>query len=294
MRPDLGVLFGAPADTESDIPPEFRVPAEIVGGNGGPELCQLADRWTPELHPERAIGHLKVDGRRALYIGGQLVSREGIPMHQAAHSYRALVELERAFGKPMFFDGEYEHPEGLDAAGRPGGTIWLFDALPLEIWRVNGPSVPLEARIEQLLERGQDCFGPALGALKPFRCCRPGDAIARAHELWALGYEGIVVKSRDAPYDRRRSTRWLKLKRWRTEAFKIVDTVKTRAGHLASILILVDGRQQRVGSGPALTPTTRQVLADLIRPGDMALIEYAGKTSGGLLRDASFERMADG
>jgi hypothetical protein len=291
MRRDLGILFGAD-DGEPDPPVDFQLPVRIEGGSAAPELCQLADRWSVALHPDDAIGQVKMDGHRALYIGGQLVSREGLVMPQAAHSHRALAELETAYGKPMFFDGEYVHPEGLEACGRPGGTIWLFDAVPLDVWRRNGLSAPLETRLEQLLDRGQHCFGPALGALMPLPLPDAQAAIRKAEELWTLGYEGLVVKARKMGYDRTRSTRWLKLKQWRTERFRIIDVVIS-GEKLDMLLVTVAGRSQRVNFR-YLDIMTRRTLARTVHAGDMALIEHTGFTSKGALRDAAFQGVEHG
>lgn len=291
IRPDLGTLFG-PERFEDEAPADFAKPSVIAGGDAAPELCQLADRWTMPLHPSDAIGQVKMDGHRALYIGGQLVTREGVPMRQAAHSLRALDELEGAYGKPMFFDGEYVHPEGLQACGRPGGTIWLFDAVPLVAWQRNGATAPLDQRLEQLLERGQECFGPALGALKPIPLPNAVSALKKAEELWRHGYEGLVVKARKMGYDRRRSTRWLKLKQWRIERFRIVDVVVS-AQKLDMLLITVEGRSQRLNVR-YLDITARRTLARTIKAGDVALVEHCGLTHKGALRDATFQGVDHG
>jgi hypothetical protein len=292
IRPDLMTLFGREPFTEGDTPADFAAPARIAGGDAAPELCQLADRWSVALHPSDAIGQVKMDGHRALYIGGQLVTREGVPMQQAAHSLRALDELEGTYGQPMFFDGEYVHPDGLQACGKPGGTIWLFDAVPLVAWQRNGATASLRARLNLLLERGRHCFGPALGALMPIPLPTPEAAIRKAEELWRLGYEGLVVKAPSMGYDRRRSTRWLKLKQWRTERFRIVDVVVS-AQKLDMLLVSVEGRSQRLNVR-YLDVMTRRTLARTVKAGDIALIEHCGLTHKGALRDATFQGVDHG
>lgn len=292
IRDDLGVLFGD--EGEPIVPVEFAQPTRIAGAENAPELCQLASRWTVADHPDNAIGQVKLDGWRALYIGGDLVTREGMALHHASHSLRALKELERAYGEPMFFDGEYVHPEGLEACSRPGGTIWLFDALPLEAWQTGAGIYPLHMRLHQLLDRGQHCFGPALGALKSFNLGGGGAgaqaAVQKAEDLWRCGYEGLVVKDGNALYERRRSSTWRKLKQWRTAPFRIIDIV-TSDGMLALILISVEGRQQRLNVRH-LDKATRTILATRIKPGDRAVVEFTGTSEKtGALRDAVFVRM---
>lgn len=262
----------------------------IEGGPAAPELCQLAERWTPADHPRTgAVGQVKLDGHRALYIGGQLVSREGQPLYQAAHSWMALQELERAFERPMFFDGEYVHPEGVEACGRPGGTVWLFDAVPLDIWRRDGATYPLDLRIDIMLDRGQYVFGPALGALVPFPLPSPVDVERKRAELEILGYEGLIVKERRGQYRRRRHGSWRKVKHWRTAPCRIVE-IGAREGvpMMRSMLVIHEGHVNRIGSGFSHAQRVQFRAERDLLIGTNALIEFAGLTSGGLMRDAAF------
>lgn len=285
---DLGILFGAD-QFGPEARADYQQPARIPGAQAAPELCQLLGRWSVADHPDDAFGQLKADGRRAIYIGGDaglLVSREGVPMQQCGHSRQALAALERAFGKPMMFDGEYVHPDGLDVAARPGGTIWLFDAVPLNLWMNNGVTAPAIERVEMLLDRGKECFGPALGVLKPLPLGNAASAIALAESLWARGYEGLVVKRRGGRYSRRRSMDWLKVKNWRTQPFRVLEAV-VRGGLLSHIVISVQGKPQRFATG-VLGREQCGALASLIREGSMVAMEHTGWTSGGLLRDIRF------
>lgn len=264
--------------------------ATIESGPAAPELCQLAERWRPEDHPRiGALGQVKLDGHRALYIGGQLVSREGMPMDQAAHSWMALQELERAFGKPMMFDGEYVHPEGVEACGRPGGTIWLFDAVPLDVWRRDGATAPLDQRLAMLLDRGQHCFGPALGALAPFALPSVLDVERKRIELEALGYEGLVVKDRGSQYRRRRHGSWRKVKHWQTVRCRVVEVCgREGAGMMRSLLVSHEGKVNKIGSGFRHAERIQMWTARDHLTGSSALVEFAGLTSSGLMRDAAF------
>lgn len=294
IRPDLGRLFGPPQSHLLDDPGDY-LPRPIEGAENAPELCQLLDRWTPDKHPDGALGQVKLDGRRALYIGGQLVSREGLPMNQAAHSHRALSDLEGVFGKPMFFDGEYVHPEGLFACGKPGGTIWLFDAVPLDIWRRDGASAPFDQRIAMLLSLGQHCFGPALGALQPFPLNSPEDVIEKAAELIALDYEGITVKKRTGIYRRRRHPDWLKVKHWQTVHCRIVDLAGPRFNDFTAVMVNHKGAVNKV-SASSMSRDKRIRLATA--RGDLdrweAKVEFAGYTSGGLMREAVLIDLVEG
>lgn len=289
MKGDLGILFGVDQSAGWPTPTQNDLLEPIEGGAAAPELCQLAERWRPDDHPAGgALGQVKLDGWRALYIGGPLVSREAHVLHQAAHSLRALQELERAFGKPMFFDGEYVHPEGLEACGRPGGTVWLFDAVPLDVWRRDGASAPFDQRIELLLDRGQHCFGPALGALAPFSLPSARDVEAKRAELEILGYEGLIVKQRGGQYRRRRHNSWGKVKHWRTVPCRITDVLGGAGAGFQTLLVMHEGKLNKISSGFSRAQRLEIGIARDRLPGTTALVEFAGLTANGLMRDASF------
>lgn len=213
--PDSMVIPFGPRLVEPNPVPRAAV-TPVRGGAAAPELCQLLADYDPAHHPERALIEVKGNGLRHLWIGGDQRSREGQPFTAASHVRPALAALERAFGKPMFFDGEYIHDDGLDAAngdfrrGRGTGTVWLFDAVPLELWERNAPTAPLQDRKEMLLQRGRGIFGPGLGMLLGFPLDVAG-TLAKFNELRALGFEGVTVKNAVSSYDRRRSRRWQKL-----------------------------------------------------------------------------------
>lgn len=292
MERDLGFLFDSAAGLAM---PDIAFPGiqPIDGGSAAPELCQLGERWAPADHPSNAVGQVKLDGYRALYIGGPLVSREGFPLTQAAHSWRALQELERAFGKPMFFDGEYVHPQGLEFCSRPGGTIWLFDAVPLEVWRRNGTSAPLDHRLDMLLDRGQHCFGPALGALTAFPLPTAPEAQRKAEELIRLGYEGLFVKDRTSVYRRRRHGSWRKIKDWKVVPCEVAEVV-TGAGGFRALVVNHHGAPNRIGCGFSRADRIKLLARGDRLVGQTVLIEFTGLTASGLMRDATFVRLQEG
>lgn len=291
---DLARLFGLEADQ-----PPVREALDLVlvpGGGNAPELCQLAGVWREERHPRNAIAQLKADGIRCLYVGGLLVTREGQPFRAASHAMRGLRELEAAFGRPMFFDAEYTNEDGLEAAiadfrrGHGSGTVWVFDAVPLDQWQANRCTIPLRRRLEMLERNGANCFGPAVGMLKGMRLDLDG-TIAKAHELWALDFEGLVVKNADGLYDRQRSDDWQKLKRREHTDVRVMDclTAGERADkRLRGILVSHNGRTQKITAGFGAAERVAYAAGDYEVTGRLARIEHAGLTGGGMLRDARF------
>lgn len=209
-----------------------------------PSLCQLASDWRGTVDPHGTWAEPKMDGVRALRRRGELVTREGVVLHGIAHIARRLDRLERAFGEPMMFDGEFvvdgDYPATLRHVGRgaraeDSGTLWLFDAVPLTAWEGDGDDRPLvqrktaivdawEAMLRDDERRALSWEWEAGSHGRP----EPADAVAvmpdewledaaavrrRAAEIWAAGGEGLMLKDADAPYRRNRSAAWRKVKR---------------------------------------------------------------------------------
>jgi ATP-dependent DNA ligase len=186
------------------------------------QLCQLASDWRRVLPPAQWIAQQKIDGIRALWLGGDLVTREGIPIAGTDHIRAEILELERAAGERLFVDGEFQVDGTLAATARhfqrrgrygDAGTLFVFDVLPHTQWLANAPEKPLTARAAQL--QGMiDLVQPKSICVIPSRSvANAGDVVRLAETMWRADLEGLVVKRSDARYERRRSNSWLKVKR---------------------------------------------------------------------------------
>lgn len=245
---------------ETPVPREVQL---IAGMPSAPEPCALFDHWKPELHPTDAIGQLKVNGIRALYIGTvaphsgpHMVTRQAQPLNCALHCLPALQRLEKRFGEPMVFDGEYQAVGGFDAtlaeqkAGIGSGVFWLFDAVPYREWAANRFAQPLRRRLMDL--SAMDFLDePFLGFLEPFPLAGPVQARAIAASFWRQGQEGIVVKDAGSRYWRGRQKKWLKLKkRLRFDAI-IIDHAE-KDGRITAVMVETKEHGiQKVGTMPA-------------------------------------------
>lgn len=126
----------------------------------------------------------------------------------------------------MMFDGEFQIGDSLRATlshfgrGRraeDAGTLWAFDAVPLDAWQRDDCQLPHHARKAML----QACLASADG---PVICM--GDAWLHdadqvqivVEDVWTRGGEGIVVKAPASLYRRRRTGAWRKVKQagWST------------------------------------------------------------------------------
>lgn len=240
------------------------------------EMCQLASVWTPSPLPPGWDAEEKHDGVRAIWSKGQLWSREGNPL-PLDHVAADLARLERRFGEPMVFDGEYVESEGFLAtlaAIKPGyrgerrGALHIFDAIPAEQWRTDTCSQPLGSR--------RDAIGRAMGGWKPEHVRRVlavpvagrGDVEKLAGEIWARDGEGLVLKRRDSLYRRQRNRDWLKHKRALALRGLVVEMIGERAARVA-----IEGRVYRAAVPPGYTPVVGMTV-------DVAAMEYTA--TGGL------------
>jgi ATP-dependent DNA ligase len=197
--------------------------AEMRFAHKAPELCSLCSDWQPSTARTLWLAEPKVDGIRALWIGGDvgvLMTREGNLLGAGGFACSSLLALEADFGKPMFFDGELAHPDGFEATlasfrrgvPDPALTLWLFDAVPLDVWAAAGRTAPLDARRGALASLMLAKAGrPSVGMLKP-TMVSGADAADCAAEAIARGLEGIVLKDATAPYVRGRGADWRRIK----------------------------------------------------------------------------------
>lgn len=210
-------------------------------------LCQLARDWCGDLPPHGAMFEEKINGWRALYFRSphdgtpRLWTRNGHRIEGVDHIIHRLGLLERAAGQPLMVDGEFQVDGSLEATKRWceslhkfGGTAGLFhafDIVPLVNWHCGGWEKPLYERkawLAKLLarveadpllswewrpgSRGADEESP-VRLIPDGWCFTPADVLAEVRRVWSADGEGIMLKDAEAPYQRKRSDAWLKVKR---------------------------------------------------------------------------------
>lgn len=266
-------------------------------------LAAKPTAYDPELLPERGVLELKADGIGLLDINGALQTLEGVPFAAAAHLAHELGAIRAAFGEPMMLHGEFHDPKGgFNAAlsafrsGRSDSAIVaLWDAVTLKAWHGYEQSQPLTTR-RALLQAAVDAVRPKMVSLlswtpipdMPLAERQDFVEVALDHAL-AGGFEGLVVKDVDSPYQRGPSSYWMKVKADVTIDVP-VQCVREENGRVQSVVVTVDGKPCVVGSG----------IAEALRAqplefwgGRMVEIRYVGKTQSGALRGTSFVRFRD-
>lgn len=318
LPPSLGTMFDQPfakIETAMTLPDP---PKTLPGAFAAPELCEIVEQYREDLLPNDAVAEVKIDGIRSLYIDGLLWTREGSSMTSTgAHCLPILYDLERAYGRKMFFDGEYVEDGGFEStisafrSGKGNGCLWLFDAVPFDEWSSGQPSrQPLLQRKAELRRNlmavTQHQKGIPVGYVEHQADVDRRLAEAYARDLWSAGYEGMVVKSAGSRYVRKRCCDWMKLKIRSTSALEVVDIIgcqRNGTTEAQTLLVRLPGRA--VGPKGQLGPPMRPIklpvpaggLAETIwqRRGDMigrnVEVEHAGFTGAGNPREAVLKKV---
>lgn len=277
-------------------------PALLRGNDAGPELCQLVGDWSGRVAGAQIV-EPKVDGIRMLWIGGELVTREGTPIYGAEHIAARLRQLERAAGESMFFDGEWQvggsfaatlrHFQARGGSG-DAGTLHLFDAMPMRVWRGEEPGEPLWARkaaLDRLFDGNAGDVRPMPWAYLPAPHSMEIEGMAR--DVIAAGGEGIVVKAADAPYRRKRGLAWQRIKKALTLDLPIVGYEPDRARPWLLGVLIVDHGGVRVRVRAGFSDAERAALLaegnGLL--GQIAEVAVMEITEKGSLRSARWLRM---
>ena len=209
------------------------------------ELVQLSGEWRGGLPDGGAMCEQKMDGVRAYYLGNTLRTREGMEIGGVGHILWRIQSIERAYGRPIFLDGEFIAPGGYHATLRhigqglrapEGGTLHCFDCLHADEWQANDCDRPLYERKAMLARlvgmqsdiddgwtwrpgtHGKEPDGPALAIIPDVWCATQVDVEQMAAEIWERGGEGCMIKDAESVYRRERSNRWMKYKKqgWAT------------------------------------------------------------------------------
>jgi DNA ligase-1 len=197
--------------------------------------CQLAH--DSANHEGKVSGkkliEVKLDGVRVItivYPDGRVdqFSRNGKELVNFPHLKEQLAQVASGFTEPMVLDGEVmstsfqdlmKQVHRKDNVNAKDALLYLFDAVPLVNFEKGKCNTPQSARSQWL----KDWYNGNVEALPNFRTLaqelvdldtEAGQKRFRAINQQAIdgGYEGIMIKEINAPYECKRSVAWLKLK----------------------------------------------------------------------------------
>jgi DNA ligase-1 len=267
--------------------------------------CQLAtdsEKHTAKMTGRKRIEQ-KLDGVRVLAIVTKttvnLYSRNGKPFDNFPHIVESLEDIKNKFAKTFqswphgfILDGEIigESFQALMKQAQrksdiqTDGMIYsVFDFIPLSDFERGFSNAQQQKRLD-LLEKYRAVFDST-------DCVRLMDGIevdldtAEGHDIMRryatdavdAGFEGIMIKDLDAPYECRRSTFWMKWKPTITVDLNIVgfeEGTGRNLGRLGAIICEGDdnGRRINVNVGSGLSDANRdeywsarnQLLGDVV------------------------------
>lgn len=179
-----------------------------------------------ETLPYPLFASPKLDGIRALVIGGVVLSRKFKPIpnkHIQAVFAEYIDTLANLDGELMIPGGTFNDTQSavMSEDGEPEFTYHVFDHVGVE--------APFQARYEVLRRLDLPDF---CRLVEQVRMEGPEDVAAYEEQCLAEGHEGLILRGRfnSSPYKSGRSTlkeAWLlKLKRWTTAEGKVIDFVE--------------------------------------------------------------------
>ena len=251
--------------------------------------CQLAQDSND--HPAKLKGtkrlEVKLDGVRVLAVvtgnGVNLFSRNGKPFENFPQIPAALEPILKQLpsvnlgGRGYVFDGEIvgesfqqlmRQAHRKSDAKTDGMVYHVFDVVPLPefregIWKRDQlDRIEILERFRERLE-ATDCVRIMPGMYVDLDTAEGHDVMRRFAEASVeQGYEGIMIKSLDTPYECKRTSSWMKWKPTITVDLNIIgfeEGTGRNAGRLGAIICegVDNDRTIRVNVGSGLSDTDR-------------------------------------
>lgn len=275
--------------------------------------CMLAHKY--EKHRGKIVYPVavepKVDGVRVLaFVDDEEVtfySRGGKEFTTFDHLKEPLRELGYLFDYPVVVDGEImsgvfnktvgdvhrKDTQAVDA------TFYAFDILDSALFSQPKGNSSKElyaerrlATVEAITKIGDD----RLTYLPSMPANDHEQVLALYREFRAAGYEGAMVKLLDAPYARKRSNGWLKIKDCLSADLRVTALEEgegKNVGKLGALVVDYNGVSVKVGTGlddeqrASFWASQEDVVGRLIE------VEYQEETPDGSLRHPVFVRFRD-
>lgn len=247
---------------------------------------------------------IKHDGVRALWLGDELVTRQGAPIGGVAVAQAALMRLQGRYGRRMMFDSElivdgsfYATSRHVAfAAGKVAAVnpqLFIFDAVPLDVWLGRLPPTSLIERRCELEDKTALVDSDHLHCVRSVAFDDPADVESYAAGAIVDGEEGVVIKPAMSGYRRDRRQAWLRIKRTITADCRILGVTPHPESDdmIAGLVVDYEGKPIRITAG--FTDENRRLLwaERAIITGRLVEIEAMEATTGGKLRQPRFVRI---
>jgi len=248
--------------------------------------CQLAH--DSANHESKVTGkkriEVKLDGVRVItivYPDGRVdqFSRNGKELVNFEHIKQQLSQNAHTFTEPMVLDGEVMSSSFQDLMKQVhrksdvkanDAVLWLFDALPLKDFEQGLCKIKQKDRSDWL----NTWYNSKLAKSMANVACLDHAVVDldtdEGQKLYSMynksaienGYEGIMIKDLDAPYECKRSHAWLKQKPFIEVSLEVRDVEEGTGRNLGRLGALVaagidDGRSIQVNVGSGFSDSAR-------------------------------------
>jgi DNA ligase 1 len=248
--------------------------------------CQLAH--DSQNHESKVSGkkliEVKLDGVRVItivYPDGRVdqFSRNGKELVNFPHIREELKLNASTFTEPMVLDGEVmsssfqdlmKQVHRKDNVQANDAVLWLFDALPLSAFEQGEFAVRQQNRSDWLDNWYNNNLNKSMAYVQILDQAtvdldtEEGQRLFKMYNKSAIenGYEGIMIKDLEAPYECKRSHAWLKLKPFIEVTLEVTDVEAGTGKNLGKLGALVctgidDGKEIRVNVGSGFSDRDR-------------------------------------
>ena len=259
--------------------------------------CQLASDSNKHVAKMEGVKRLeqKLDGVRVLAVmtktSVRLYSRNGKPFENFGHIEDAFMDIKSKLAKlfstyrdGFVFDGEVigaSFQQLMKQAQRKTNVqaddlvYSIFDIIPLEDFERGYWNMPQHKRLK-VLEEHRETFDELTTCIRVMDGIQVDLSISEGHDILrryandavVAGFEGIMIKDIEAPYECKRSTFWMKWKPVITVDLNIVgfeEGTGRNQGRLGAIICegIDDGRDIRVNVGSGLSDADRDEFWDV-------------------------------
>lgn len=250
----------------------------------------------------------KLDGHRCIAVVADrkctLWSRTRKEITGVPHINRVVEKLAQASQYPnIILDGElYEHDyrnkfEELTSfirqdTPKPGHEVvqyWVFDLVQTWAQTTGGPnkSTDFKSRSSQLRVITEFAKTPEIVLVESLTANNVFDIDRILDRYLAEGFEGVIVRNADAPYEGKRTHNLLKLKKMQDAEFRVVN-VEDGRGKMKGLGIFVcetaDGKEFRVKMKGELKSLREYFDNQNDYIGRMLTVQFQGYTDDGSLR----------
>ena len=262
-------------------------PSVVPAGEPGAPPLLLANVYRDDIDLDQYWVSEKLDGVRAWWDGGALVSRSGnrfnVPPWFIEHFPPVQLDGELWMGR-----GAFERLSGAVRRQIPDDAQWR--GIRFMVFDLPSSPATFDRRLQRLREMFEAIESPSIALVEQFRVADRDELMDVLGRVVAGGGEGLMLHKGSSLYTAGRSDDLLKLKVYEDAEAVVVGHLPGKgrlAGMLGALVVETPGGQRfRLGTG--FSDEERRDPPPL---GATVTYKYYGKTRRGVPRFASFSRI---